>query len=779
MIVAAAVLVLGGVIASLAGARSVAQGNANTSRKAFELASVSVASTLHSAITHQGDLNLDTAAYVLSSSPDESQTGFHYWMNSAHAFARYPELEAIGVVRIVPASQLAAFAAQAVLDPSGPLGADGKFTVLPPGKRSFYCLTSQSLSRTPAVQTPAGLDVCAGIAGAALLAARDSGRGEYAPYEAGHQTWLGIETPIYFGGTAPTTVAARRAAFVGWVGILANPAVLLTRSLQDHPDLSVSLHYVGDAYGHQNLGNVTFSAGHAPAGAPTIATSLHNGWVVTTAGAVAGSAVFGNRDALAVLVASIGFTVLLGVLMIVLATGRARARRLVAERTGQLRHLAMHDALTGLPNRVLVLDRIAQQLAVNRRHGWTSAVLYVDLDDFKNVNDTLGHETGDQLLVAVALRLAATLREADTIARMGGDEFVVAVDAADVSVAPETVADRLLEAMRQPFDIESAPRPLAVSLSIGIATGDRQSAGELLRDADVALYQAKALGKARYATFDPKVNTVISRRNDLELDLRSALAANQYRLDYQPIYDLHDLTIVGVEALIRWERPNHGLVSPVEFVPVLERIGQMQAVGRWVLNEACEQMATWHRRGDRLGISVNISGRQLDDNAIVTDIRDALAASGLAAASLTLEITETALMHDVAATSRRLHAIKELGVMIAIDDFGTGYSSLAYLRQFPVDCLKIDRMFINSATGSPQSETLLRTLVQLGNDLGLTTLAEGVETPAEMDLLRQAGVDRVQGFLMSRPLDPTALETALLAPLRPGSPRPSGRRGMS
>jgi EAL domain-containing protein (putative c-di-GMP-specific phosphodiesterase class I) len=270
--------------------------------------------------------------------------------------------------------------------------------------------------------------------------------------------------------------------------------------------------------------------------------------------------------------------------------------------------------------------------------------------------------------------------------------------------------------------------------------------------------------------FDPQMQTRIGRRTDLEFDLRSALARNEYRLVYQPIYNLDDLAVVGVEALLRWDHPTRGLISPDEFIPILEQTGQIRDVGRWVLQQACRQMATWHAKGDTLDVSVNVSGRQLDHDGVIDDVRDALQTSGLPASSLIIEVTETALMHNVDATARRLHSIKQLGVRIAVDDFGTGYSSLAYLRQFPVDCLKIDRMFTSAITTSPESKALIGTLVQLGRDLGLSTLAEGVETTDEMDLLRDANVNQAQGFLMARPLDPEALETQLLAPIRPAAP---------
>jgi EAL domain-containing protein (putative c-di-GMP-specific phosphodiesterase class I) len=254
---------------------------------------------------------------------------------------------------------------------------------------------------------------------------------------------------------------------------------------------------------------------------------------------------------------------------------------------------------------------------------------------------------------------------------------------------------------------------------------------------------------------------------ELEFDLRSALTDEQFFLVYQPIYNLTDLTVVGVEALLRWQHPTNGLMRPGEFMPILEQTGQIREVGRWVLNEACEQMVAWRSRGDTLDLSVNVSGVQLDTPAIVDHISEALVNSGLDAASLVIEVTETALMRDAQATARQLQAIKDLGVRIAVDDFGTGYSSLAYLQQFPVDSLKIDRMFTDAIATSPESKALIGTLVQLGRDLGLTTLAEGVETPTQLDHLRASKVNEIQGFLLSKPLDAQKFERDILAPTRP------------
>ncbi len=368
--------------------------------------------------------------------------------------------------------------------------------------------------------------------------------------------------------------------------------------------------------------------------------------------------------------------------------------------------------------------------------------------------------------MAIAARLSSTLRGADTIGRMGGDEFVVLIDGSDPMVAPELVAERLLDVMQEPFELEGSLTSLHANTSIGIAVGDRATGGELLRDADIALYKAKAEGKNRFEFFHPKMQSEIGRRIRLEYDLRSALAGDQFRLVYQPIYNLDDLSVVGVEALLRWVHPAEGLLSPDEFIPILEQTGQIREIGVWVLREACRQMAVWHSRGDNLNLSVNISARQLDDARIVEHIRHALHSSGLHPSSLIVEVTEGALMRDENAAAQRIRAIKDLGVSVAVDDFGTGYASLAYLRQFPIDCIKIDKSFTSAIAASPESLTLIRTLVQLGKDLGLKTLAEGVETMGEMDILRADRVNEAQGYLFARPLDAEMFESQLLAPIR-------------
>ncbi len=441
----------------------------------------------------------------------------------------------------------------------------------------------------------------------------------------------------------------------------------------------------------------------------------------------------------------------------------------------RIRHQALHDALTGLPNRVLILDRVNSMLARARRHHLPAAALFIDLDGFKDINDTLGHGTGDRLLQAVAARLATALRDSDTIGRLGGDEFVVLVEGATLDAGPELVGERLLDVLREPFDIEGYHgTPLAITASIGIAVGDRDSAGELLRDADVALYRAKAIGKNRFVVFASEMRDAVTDRMKLDMDLHGALERDEFFLEYQPIFELRGGGVTGAEALLRWRHPTRGVVQPEVFVPFLEESGRIVQVGRWVLTEACREAARWHARGHTIDLAVNFSVRQLEAADFVADIRTALTESGIDPHSLIMEITETAIMRDAEATAERLRAVKELGIRIAIDDFGTGYSSLAYLRRFPVDALKIDRSFIAAVADSPESGALTRMLVQLGKTLGLETLAEGIEDQAQYTQLQDDHCDSGQGFLMAKPLDPDTLADFLdRHAAEPASPAPA------
>jgi diguanylate cyclase (GGDEF)-like protein len=751
MAIAALLAVVG--IGGSAFAFSAVRGETARSHKDFSSSSIQIAAALQLAIAHEQDLIVSTQSFIIGN-PQPSQAQFTQWAKEVNALPRYPELLALLVVQYVPADRLGAYEASVAAKQAKP------FVLTPPGVQPSYCFVSVGVGRTASETIPANYNLCAGTLGQKVRAARNSGVSAVLPVTGGGDKSLALEIPIYSTSAVPSTVAARQAAFVEVIGLDVRPNVLLQTALNGHANTAVDLRFGSGASA------VSFHMGHAPAHSQSMIISLHDGWAIETVGVLNSGGIFGAAGGFPLLAGGILLSLLLGLLIYVLGSGRAQSRDLVDERTDELRFQALHDSLTGLPNRALIMDRIDQLLARNRRNGTVGAALYVDLDDFKNVNDSLGHETGDRLLAAVATRMASTLRGADTIGRMGGDEFVILIDGSEPMVAPELVAERLLDVMRQPFEFDGSSTSLHVNTSIGIAVGDRATGGELLRDADIALYQAKSAGKNRYEFFHPEMQTTIGRRIQLEFDLRSALAAEQFRLVYQPIYNLGDLSVVGVEALLRWQHPVDGVLSPDEFIPILEQTGQIRDVGAWVLHEACGQMAAWHAQGDRLTVSVNVSGRQLDDDRIVEHIRHALRSTGLQPTFLIIEVTETALMRDTESAVRRLHAIKDLGVSVAVDDFGTGYSSLAYLQQFPVDCIKIDKSFTSAMVSSPESDALIRTFVQLGKDLGLTTLAEGVETASEMDLLRADNVDEAQGYLFARPLDPETLEAQFLAPTR-------------
>jgi diguanylate cyclase (GGDEF)-like protein len=416
-----------------------------------------------------------------------------------------------------------------------------------------------------------------------------------------------------------------------------------------------------------------------------------------------------------------------------------------------------------LPNRVLVYDRAEQMLARGRRQQAPVAALYLDVDGFKQVNDTFGHAAGDELLEVVSARLRGATRASDTVGRLGGDEFVVLVEQSLGDADPELVADRLLDVLHQPIELAAASgRPLSITASIGIACAQYDSAEELLRDADLALYEAKAAGKNRFTLFEPTMQVTAQGHRELRMDLDRALAADQFFLLYQPIVDLETGQISGIEALIRWRHPTHGIIAPDTFIPLAEETGLIVPIGRWVLDTACAQGAAWNRQGHRLGIAVNVSARELETGSLVHNVQTALQSTGLNPDSLTLEITETALMRDPEAAAQRLRALKSLGVRIALDDFGTGYSSLAYLRQFPVDALKIDRSFISGIAASHESrDALIHTLVQLGKTLGIQTLGEGIEDKAQLRGLQSEECDLGQGFLFARPLDAAAIEILL------------------
>jgi diguanylate cyclase (GGDEF)-like protein len=774
MLVACGILVLG-LTVSLAGALLWRSSVRTRDKQAFQTTATDVAGTVETRLRRDTDF-VATLRAVLTMQRGLGAGGFNQWFTELEGRRR--QVGGLGtlVVKSVPAVELEAFRARRDTEPAFRALVGGRLEPVVPDGRARYCLLSAGSVNTPYSSDIAALlqgDWCnprspiggypaGGSSQAGLMRSiGDSGQFLVYPVMAEGVSSFFIEGAFYKRGAILASVAQRRAALIGWVSSSFDIPALLRSAVGEHRGLAVTLY-------HSNPGRRPELMGQAGAAAtPDMlmlgeTLQIDGTWTVKVRGAGVVNGLSANVQALLILLSGAIVSALLCALVLVLTRSRERALGMVKEKTGQLRHQALHDALTGLPNRVLALDRAEQMLARARRQHIPVAALYVDIDGFKHVNDTFGHAAGDDLLRIVATRLAGVIREGDTAARLGGDEFVVLVEGSTLDAGPELVAERLLEVLRQPYDMNGKTgRQLVLTASIGIASGLRGNAAELLRDGDLALYQAKAAGRNCYVLFESGMQTASQDRLTLEMDLAEALENEQLFLHYQPTFDLQSEKVIGVEALIRWRHPMRGILPPIEFIPIAEESGLIVPIGRWVLDEACRQAATWHEQGHRIGMSVNVSGRQLDDDELIEDVRRALEKSGLDSNALTLEITETTLMRDAEATAQRLQDLKRLGVRIAIDDFGTGYSSLAYLRQFPVDALKIDRSFIGGIVASKEAAALVRTLVQLGKALQIETLAEGIEDQNQLETLQREHCDHGQGFLFSRPLDLSAVEAFL------------------
>jgi diguanylate cyclase (GGDEF)-like protein/PAS domain S-box-containing protein len=435
----------------------------------------------------------------------------------------------------------------------------------------------------------------------------------------------------------------------------------------------------------------------------------------------------------------------------------------------QLHAHALHDPLTGLPNRSLLLDRLERLIAQAKRVNTRAHVMCLNVDNFKLVNDAYGHDVGDALLRALGERLVGALRDVDTVGRIGGDEFVILTAPPEPEANPELVAEKMLDLVRsQPFRIGG--NELTVTASIGINAGMGGESAEVFRNADVALCAAKADGGNRCAVFAQEMRTAVHERVELAKDLREAIRTGQIESFFQPVVGLSDLQVVGVEALARWRHPVRGLLDPAQFIPLAEELGMIGELGNHVLRQACAHGALWQRRYHGLSVAVNVSVFQLRSNEFLSTVAEALEQTSFLPENLVLEITESVLINDPETIASRLKALKEIGVRLAIDDFGTGYSSFTYLRQLPFDILKIDQSFIASITESLESETMLRTMIELGRQLNLEIVAEGVEEEDQLDLLRHTRCHRAQGYLFSRPVDAASTTQMLAHWVRHGRP---------
>jgi diguanylate cyclase (GGDEF)-like protein len=443
----------------------------------------------------------------------------------------------------------------------------------------------------------------------------------------------------------------------------------------------------------------------------------------------------------------------------------------------KIEHQAFHDPLTDLPNRSLFTDRLDQSLRRARRSGERLAMLYLDLDRFKNINDSMGHTVGDRLLRAVAERLRARTRASDTVARLGGDEFVILLPQIANPSDVFATAERVLRGFHEPFSIREREFFVTASIGIGVYPEDGDSCVALVRNADLAMYHAKRLGGDRFQLFSSEMHEDVIQRVQLENHLRRALELRQLNLCYQPMVDAATGCLTGAEALLRWDHPDMGAVSPMRFIPLAEETGLIFPIGEWVLQHACRQAKVWQQRG-LAGIyaSVNVSARQLTDSGFPGHLSRILTEAGIGGDALTIEITENTLMSASGQAVAMLRDLKDTGVRISIDDFGTGYSSLSYLKRFPIDTLKIDRSFVVDLPHDRESVAIARSIVALAKNLGLQVLAEGVENRSQLEFLTAAGCDKIQGFYFSRPVSPDQIEASYPLPRRTVASGPRNRR---
>jgi diguanylate cyclase (GGDEF)-like protein len=733
----------------------------DANKTAFTSAATDLSRTLEAKLAANIAL-VRTIRSIATMEPNAGEARFRQWYRQLQLGAPAFTGSGAELIQPVPAARLGAFRRYAKSDPAFRGLLLGDFQIVPPGKRPAYCLARAIVGPAGASNLyPPLLDYCAPVLPgigrspfATLFHAAASGGSTVVTPIPGFSL-VALGEAVYRRGAPLQTNSQRRAAFTGVIGTSFDSAALLRSLLGDHHALRLALY-------HRNLASPLVSIGHAGSAQPASSgysqrRDFGQGWVLQTTGTV-DHPVAADTQGLVVLGVGLLLTLLSFLTYRVLATSRRRAWGLVGEKTGELAYRALHDRLTDLPNRALVLDRAEQILARARRLDVRVTALFVDIDDFKQINDRFGHHVGDEVLRQVGARLKTILRDNDTVGRLSGDEFVMLIDSIGLNASPELVAERILDVLRAPFELPGSNQaPVHMTASIGIATGLPASAEDLMQDADLALYKAKAGGKNSFALFETAMQTAAQDRMKLEVDLADALDEQQLYLVYQPMLDLEHERVVGVEALLRWRHPQSGVIPPDAFIPIAEENGLIVPIGRWVLEHACAQGAAWQRQGHQLTIAVNVSARQLERPEFVEEVSSALGTNGLAPERLTLEITETVLMRKPDFTASLLNDLKALGVRIAVDDFGTGYSSLAYLRQFPVDSLKIDRTFITSLARSSEAHALTHTLIQLGKALGLATLAEGVEEHAQVRELQLEGCNLAQGFLFSRPLSPEAL----------------------
>jgi diguanylate cyclase (GGDEF)-like protein len=757
---AAVVCVLAGSAASVLGAHAVAKSDASKTETSFQHGSQAIASTLKLAVQRQEELTV-AASTFFAGNPKASAAEFARWVTWARTRRRYPELDALGLLPAPPKPAPVHKPTAVTASPTGTASTSTGSSASVDGSS-----TSANTSPTPVKVSPSPAPAPAPVHVApALLLSRNTGLSIYKPIPAGKRQALAVVTPVYRGNVTPHTVFGRTAASVGWLREVLVPGALLGGVLVGHPGYALSVTYRPHAANRPGASSLVFTSGAPRSDAQNTTLNLHDGWTVTSFGPSAGASVLANGDALALLIGGILCSVVLGLLVDLLGAARWSTPATTpaptedeAKAEAEARHGAppdryLYEPVTGLPNRELTLDRAERMVArAGRDSGMLAGALFVDIDQLKEVNEKLGLSASNQLLKIVGERLEDVVRTGDTVGRLDGDEFVVLVESAARGVRLDSLAQRMIEALHKPVEIDSFGPSFVLTASIGVAFGRYATPEDLLRDAHMALVSAKTAGKDRYTLFNANMRTVIEGRAVLEAELSTALAENQFFLLYEPIYDLGTRRVAGLQALIRWQHPGQGVLAPDNFIPLAEETGLIVPIGRFMLEEACGRAATWNVAGHPVGVSVKVSAHQLDREGFVTDVRRALQQSGIEPSLLTLEIPETAVMPDLAAAAERLRELKSLGVSIAIDDFGgSGYAHQADLRQLPLDSLRVDRSSLAASEDESYRSWLLEAILLVGRDLQLTVVATSIETHEQMATLQTLGCTMAQGALLGAP----------------------------
>ncbi len=741
----ASLIVAAGSIGSVATAQAISSQRVASSMRQSTALSIQIGETLKLALQHEDDLVASAQSFVLDA-PNAQQPEFMRWSHNVGALARYPELFGIGVIQLVPRSELSSFGARFPIPSMTQSGSS--LSIVPPGTRPYYCLARDLLMRYSTLHLPRGLDVCRAIPGVILQNTQFSGRTDIAPVKFLGLDLLSVSVPLYRGGIVPATISQRKREFIGYIGVLLDPSVVISAALIGHPGIEVAIRYDGAT------GNVQFQGGSAPSNGLVRLVSLRDGWTVVTRTRAPSGNLLNDGVSLAALLGGLLISVLVGGILYLLGAGRSRAIHAFQERTKELQFLAYHDSLTGLPNRAQFLDRLRIELARHERGESILAVLFLDLDEFKVVNDSLGHSVGDDVLTEIGRRFQLTVRRDEIVARFSGDEFAFILSNIKGEADAIDAANRVLKVLEP--KIVTSETELTISASVGIVIpGPRASPTTILRDADAAMYQAKEEGRNRYALFDQRFRDRSVARLSMEGDLRRALDRHEFELYYQPKVIPSSGRPFGAEALIRWHHPDRGLVAPLDFIPIAESSKLIRPIGKWVIEQAVEQLAKWDAaaNGPRLEVlSINLSSIQLEDEATLGIVRRALDRFSLDPGRFCIEVTESAVVADHAQTRKTLEEFKALGLRVSIDDFGTGYSSLAYLHSLPATTVKIDRSFVERLGGTEDSMAVVRAIVEMSHALGLRVVAEGVSSVEAGKAVAELGCDVAQGFLWAKPM---------------------------